>query len=148
MNGNIKNTFSYTNQFFLGIYIKEIYKDEHVLKSVCCSCIRKTFKSNSSRFRDMPGYLLNLLTLVNFFDTFLEAAFLIHVSRNKHETFYILTLLVKVAQFTIIQWKFPFTNNTHDLAAFLCWEESIMHNTEQTSHSALAIVAKKMLVQS
>ena len=29
-----------------------------------------------------------------------------------------------------------------------CWEESITHNAERTSHSALAIVAKEMLLQS
>ena len=28
----------------------------------------------------------------------------------------------------IIGWKFPLTNTTHELAVFVCWEESTMHN--------------------
>ena len=50
--------------------------------------------------------------------------------------------------YTIIWWKFPFTNNTHELAALVCWEEFIKHNTPRISHSVSVIVAKKMLYQS
>ena len=46
---------------------------------------------------------------------------------------------------SIIRWKFPFTIDTHKPARFVCWEESIMHNAEQTSHLAQAIVAEEML---
>ena len=45
----------------------------------------------------------------------------------------------------VIKRKFPFTNNKHKL---VCWEESITHNAEQTSYSALMIVAKEMVYQS
>ena len=27
----------------------------------------------------------------------------------------------------VLQWKFPFTNSTHEQAKFACWEESITH---------------------
>ena len=47
-----------------------------------------------------------------------------------------------------IQAEIPFTNNTHEPVAFVRWEESITHNAERTRHSALAIVAKEMLLQS
>ena len=36
----------------------------------------------------------------------------------------------------IIQAEIPFTNNTYEPVAFVCWEESIMHNTEQISQAA------------
>ena len=40
----------------------------------------------------------------------------------------------------INQWKFPFTNNTHELTPIICWEDSVTHNTERSSHSASVIV--------
>ena len=46
----------------------------------------------------------------------------------------------------IIQAKIPFTNNTHEPVAYVYWEESITHNNQ--IHSALANVAKEMLLQS
>ena len=35
----------------------------------------------------------------------------------------------------IVWWKFPFTNSTHELTKFACWEESIRHNTKRTIHN-------------
>ena len=58
-----------------------------------------------------------------------------------------LSCLCMTSQF-IIQAEFPFTNNRHEAVTFVCWEESITHNAEWTSHSALAIVTKEMLLQS
>ena len=48
----------------------------------------------------------------------------------------------------LIQAQIPFTNNTHEPVAFVCWEESITHNAKWTSHSTLTIGAKEMLLQS
>ena len=51
-------------------------------------------------------------------------------------------------RYTIVQWKFPFTNHMHEPAKFACWEESITHNTEWTGHSGLGMVAMERLHQS
>ena len=50
-------------------------------------------------------------------------------------------------QTSIIWSKFPF-NNKQEPSTFVCWEESITHNKELTSHSASVIVAKEVLYQS
>ena len=50
--------------------------------------------------------------------------------------------------FSIIQAEIPFTNNMQEPVVFVCWEESIMYNAEETSHSASAFVAKETVYQS
>ena len=53
---------------------------------------------------------------------------------------FICTLLLQMI--IIMQAEIPFTNNMHELVASVCWEESVMHNTERTSHLALVIVCQ------
>ena len=101
-------------------------------------CLHASFTLSSS-----VGYVLNPCLTKPFSATpITKGGGVVAISHMNLQISSIVSILA------IIQAEIPFTNNTHEVIAFVYLEESITHKAQRTSHSASSTVTKEMLLLS